>query len=173
MKCESCSVEYGKVEVIQKPEICKSCNTELNLIEFWSNKEIIEDLDFACAQKNPIILVAENCDGIAGFTWGYDLPIEKFRFLTGKTNNANYMDEISVRGDKRIKGVGSILVKNYIKALVDKQKNELVLRTDKRNPASMALFKKLDLTPIIDDKIIGNAVYDPNYPDRIYLKRKI
>jgi GNAT superfamily N-acetyltransferase len=174
MKCVSCSVEYGRQELNTRQEDCKKCNQPLNLVEFWSDAEIVEDLGFALAQPDPIVLVAENSDGLAGMTWGYRIPFEKFPFLQGKVPaESSYMDEIAVRGDKRLKGVGTLLGRAYIEAVRQQGLSEIVLRTDERNASSMSLFGKLGLSGIADSESSRGKVYDPQFPNRIYLRREV
>ncbi len=175
MKCTSCGVEYGKEEVnkLRKGE-CKKCNQPLNLVEFWSDSDIIDDLGFALTQPNSIVLVAENSEGISGFTWGYRIPISKFRFLEGKIDDrSSYMDEIAVRADKRLRGVGTRLGKEYIEAVRQQGLAEVVLRTDERNTSSIALFRKLGFSGIVDIKNPSRSIYDPQFPSRVYLRRGV
>ena len=82
------------------------------------------------------------------------------------------MDEIAVRADKRVKGVGTALCKAYLKQAQNLNMREVVLRTDQRNTASMKLFSKNGFEPIPDDGIRG-AVYDPAFENRIYLKNNL
>jgi GNAT superfamily N-acetyltransferase len=174
MKCISCGIEYGRQELNTRQEDCKKCNQPLNLIEFWSDAEIVEDLEFALAQPNPVVLVAENSDGLAGMTWGYRLPLEKFPFLQGKVSaESSYMDEIAVRGDKRLKGIGTLLGRVYIEVVKQQRLSEVVLRTDERNASSMSLFGKLGFSGIVDYESSRGQVYDPKFPNRIYLRREV
>jgi len=174
MKCVSCGVEYGRQELNTRQEDCKKCSQPLNLVEFWSDTEIVEDLEFALAQPNPIVLVAEDSNGLAGMTWGYRISLEKFPFLEGKIPaESNYMDEIAVRGDKRLKGVGKLLGREYIKAVRQQGLSDVVLRTDERNISSMSLFRKLGFSGIADSESLRGKVYDPQFPNRIYLRREL
>jgi len=181
------NVEYTLMQVIY--DNCKNCGIDImaeiaiqtsygdymvptdKIIPYWSEKEIKNDLDFALSQDKPIILVAESVSKLSGFTWGYKLPIEKFPFLEGKvSNNSNYMDEIAVNGESRIKGTGTALGMKYINTCKMQNIEQIVLRTDERNNASMALFKRLGFKPIISN---GLSVYDPEYPQRIYLALEV
>ncbi len=158
-KCPECGINYGLLEVNQSSLYCKKCNKKINFIEFWSSEDIEKDLEFALSQQNSIVLVAENTDGLEGFSWGYQIPFDKFPFLTCKINSeSNYMDEIAVRGNKRKRGIGLRLCKEYINKV---RAPEIVLRTDRRNLASMTLFKK--------SGFLSLDIYDPQYTDRIYL----
>jgi len=144
MKCITCGREYGINQVPNVGAICKKCENPLELEEFWSSKDIQQDLEFAISQPCPLILVAENDDGLCGFTWGYQLPFEKFPFLDGKIiENSSYMDEIAVRGNKRLKGIGMTLGREYLQTASNQSLDSVVLRTDETNVASMTLFKKL------------------------------
>ncbi|MBI4144452.1 GNAT family N-acetyltransferase [Candidatus Woesearchaeota archaeon] len=163
LKCSFCSVEYGKKEAIG--ETCKKCKRKTVLIEYWSNAEIIKDLEYAIAQPEPIVLVAE-LKNLAGFTWGYKIPPEKFPFLkTLVPENAVYMDEVAVRSEMRQKGIG----KKLCIAFLETAKKPVVLRTDERNTASMALFARTGFVPVLTQ---GKPVKDPEYPNRIYLWRQ-
>lgn len=175
MKCVSCGVEYGRQEVSKLDGgNCKKCSQPLNLVEFWSEAEVVSDLEFALAQPNSIVLVAENYDGLTGFTWGYKIPFEKFPFLKGKIPaESSYMDEIAVRGDKRLRGMGTLLGRDYIEAVRKQGLSEVVLRTDERNVSSIALFGKLGFSGILDSENPRGKIYDPQFPNRIYLRRKV
>jgi len=170
LKCSNCGVEYGRYEAAN--EKCKKCEKPLHMIEFWSNSDIIADLEFALNQPNPIVLVAELGSELAGMSWGYKIPFDKFPFLKGKIPaESSYMDEIAVRGDRRRIGIGKALGRAFIEA--SKNLSEVVLRTDERNPASIALFKRLGFSAIPDPKNPRGLVYDQQYPNRIYLRSEV
>ena len=174
MKCSSCGVNYGKRELQMPRRSCKKCDNLLVLREFWSFQEIEEDLESGRSQRNPIVLVADKGKELAGFTWGYQLPLEKFPFLAGKVpKETNYMDEIAVTGSKREKGIGTALGLSYLELAQKQRMLEVVLRTDERNEASMGLFKKLGFMSIPDAESARGNIYDPNYSDRIYLRRRL
>lgn len=161
-KCSKCGASYGIFEINLDLKYCKKCNEKLELVEFWSSEDIKQDLEFALSQKNPIVLVAENSEGLEGFCWGYQMPFEKFPFLIGKCDmDSNYMDEIAVKSNKRRKGIGLSLCKEY---LFRTDSNEIVLRTDNRNSASMSLFRKAGFLSL--------NIYDPQYSYRVYLSLK-
>jgi ribosomal protein S18 acetylase RimI-like enzyme len=165
-KCTACEVEYGIKESEIAGKKCKKCESPLELVDFWSSEEIVQDLEFALSQPNTVVLVAENTQGLAGFIWGYKLPLDKFPFLQGKVGPSTiYIDEIAVRGDKRLRGVGTMLGKAFLEAAKAQSIAESTLRTDERNPASIALFKKLGFEEI--------GVSDPEYPNRVYMKKVI
>ncbi|MBW3002660.1 GNAT family N-acetyltransferase [Candidatus Woesearchaeota archaeon] len=162
-KCSACEVEYGIKESERAGNACKKCDSPLELVDFWSSEEIIQDLEFALSQPNQLVLVAENSNGIAGFTWGYRLPFEKFPFLEGKINPSTlYIDEIAVRGDKRLRGVGTRLGQAFLESAKAQSLEEATLRTDERNPASIALFRKLGFREM--------RIYDPEFPSRVYMR---
>lgn len=142
-----------------------------NLVEFWSDEDIKDDLDYAMSQNNTIALVLESNNEVLGFTWGYDLPLEKFPFLEGKVKNASYMDEIAVRPDARNRGIGYLLGGNFLELAKELGSSQIVLRTDERNEASMNLFRSLRFSPIPDPDNPRGNVYDPEFENRIYLKR--
>jgi len=166
MKCVFCNENYGIKEAYQNPVECKKCGNPLALIEFWSKKEIKADLDFAFSQKKPIVIVAEKDGLLIGTVWGYILPIEKFPFLNSIiSQNSNYIDEIAIHRSHRRKGIGEALGKEYLKRAIQNGDDELVLRTDRNNEASMGLFKKLGFE--------NTSISDPQYPLRLYLRKKL
>jgi len=135
--------------------------------EQWTEEQVCEDLQFAQKQKNPIIVVASLENRLLGFSWGYDLPIDKFQFLRGYVNpDANYMDEIAVEQNSRRKGIATEITISY---LLEVKSSQVILRTDRRNKASMALFKNFGFKPVKDKD--NNDVYDPKFKERIYLKK--
>jgi ribosomal protein S18 acetylase RimI-like enzyme len=163
--CKKCNIDIQPI--IERISAETYARTSPNLVPYWSTEDIKKDLDFAQSQNQPLILVAEKENKLIGFTWGYKTPLEKFPFLEGIiSSNSNYMDEIAVSGDSRIKGIGTTICQEYIKTCAEQGIEEIVLRTDERNTASMALFKKQGFKPLIKNRY---AVYDPEYPQRIYL----
>lgn len=180
--------ECGKPK---KNTYCKKCGTDLtafiqpivggsyastseDFVPYWSYEDITNDLEYAKSKQDTIILVAETGDELIGFTWGYKLPLEKFPFLKGNIKGkASYIDEIAVNGDKRQRNIGTLLGRNYLETAEKQGMLEVVLRTDERNVASMALFKKLGFSDIPDLENPRLKVYDPEFPDRIYLKKEL
>jgi len=133
--------------------------------ESWDADEVGQDLDYALSQESPIVLVAKNSE-LVGFTWGYRLKLENFNWLTGRvSDNTAYMDEIAVKTGSRLKGVGTLLGNRFLDLAAKQGLSEVVLRTDERNDASMALFRKLGFRQL--------GVRDPRYPERIYLGREV
>jgi len=176
MKCCSCGVNYGKREAGMPKRNCKQCAKPLVLREFWSFRDIENDLVSGLSQKNPIALVADNGKGLVGFTWGYQLSLEKFPCLAGKVQEeASYMDEVAVRRTRRQKGMGTALGLQYLEIAKQQGMLEVVLRTDERNKASMSLFRKLGFREIPDSNNPRGKVYDPDpeYQNRVYLRREL
>jgi len=137
--------------------------------ENWSFDEVVEDLNLGLNSEGSIVLVAEYENQLLGFTWGYNLPLEKFSFLESLvSSNSSYMDEIAVMPFARIKNIGSTLCQEYFKSVSDAGLDSVVLRTDIRNEASMALFKKNGFTPVVNS---SESVYDPIEEKRIYLEK--
>ena len=133
--------------------------------ERWSRQEVIKDLDYALCQRNPLVLVALVGGELVGFTWGYSVPFEEFPFLRGNVGqNTVYMDEIAVDPTARRMGVGRRLCNTFtqISAVAFE---EIVLRTDESNFASMSLFASLEFS------MIGKI--DERYPSRPYLKKEL
>ena len=185
-KCSACGINYGREEVARRPDTCKNCQSpftlgKLVLEEFWTAKEITNDLENALSAECPIVLVAESEGLLVGFTWGYLLPFDKFPFLNGLTNKrSNYMDEIAVRGDTRIRGIGTALGKEYLRQVQEQGMIDAVLRTDCRNTASVTLFEKIGYSRMrVGCGLLGSehgtsrVLSDPEYPYRIYFKRRM
>jgi ribosomal protein S18 acetylase RimI-like enzyme len=186
---EAESFEYPVDSAGEMIKSCKKCGTDMSagfggcdpywqtpnsLVPFWSDTDIQADLEFALSQEKPIALVAGNCIDMLGFTWGYQLSMEKFSFLNGIVRpDACYMDEIAVTAGDRQKGIGRLLGEEFEESAYQNGMPELVLRTDRRNTASMGLFQKLGYTPVKNAASPDGCMYDPEYPDRIYLAKMV
>ena len=158
--------QYEDRDLSQLIEVYQSAFAEPPWNETWNPEEIKQDLEFAFCEKEPIVLVAETDNILAGFVWGYNLPLEKFPWLANVIkNNANYMDEIAVRGNKRVKGIAKTMGEEYLKCVAGKNLDGVVLRTDIWNSASMALFRRLGFE--------NTGIFDPKYKDRIYLYKEL
>ena len=70
-----------------------------------------------------------------------------------------------MRGNKRLRGVGTMLGSAFLEAAKAQGLREATLRTDERNPASVTLFKKIGFEKM--------GIYDPEFPSRIYMKKVI
>ncbi len=174
MKCSLCGVGYGIKEVETVEDSCKKCGDLLELVEFWSDEGIAKDIEFAMSQPDPIILVAELLGEQAGFTWGYRVPFGNFPFLRGKiSTDASYVDELAVRWDMRSRGVGTLLGTRFLGTVAAQGMREVVLRTDERSAAPMALYRKMGFSAIPDLKSPRGKVYDPEFPNRIYLRKEL
>lgn len=157
---------YKPEDLEQLIGVYKSAFAEPPWNEVWTSEQVIEDLELAFSQEIPIVLVAETQGRLTGFTWGYKIPLEEFPFLKGKVSEqTSYMDEIAVRGGERRRGVGQILGKTYIEKVISQGIEQVILRTDIWNTASMALFRKLGFR--------NTQVFDPEYGDRIYLIKSV
>jgi ribosomal protein S18 acetylase RimI-like enzyme len=167
MRCNFCGINYGVLESQQSTENCKKCESPLQLVPFWSVEDIRADLDFASSQPAATGLVAEVDKKLIGFIWGYRLPFNKFPFLREKvSNDAIYVDDIAVRGDCRLKGIGKSLCVSFLSEVFSPAINssESVLRTDRRNVASMGLFSSVGFKEI--------GITDPKFPFRVYLAKR-
>ncbi len=162
-KCSSCQRGYG-LDALEMSS-CVACGSRL--VDFWSASQVEGDLRDAQQQPNSFVLVAESGEKLVGFTWGYALPVVKFPFLAGRVNDSIYMDEIAVSGTTRLGGIGTALGDVFLREVGRQGKDSAVLRTDERNTASMALFKRLGFRSILDGA--GRVVYDPEFASRIYL----
>lgn len=157
---------YNARDLQQLIEVYQSAFAEPPWNETWTAEQVVEDLELALSQKDPIVLVADEGDRLLGFTWGYRLPLDKFPFLEGKTKlNCSYMDEIAVRGQCRKRGMGRMLGNAYLAEARIQRVDEVALRTDERNEASMTLFKNLGFN------LLG--IRDPQYFSRQYLSKQL
>lgn len=138
--------------------------------EAWSAQAIIDDLRYAQSQPDSIVLVASEKNDVIGFAWGYRIPLEKFPRLRGIAASASYLDEIAIDRTSRCRGVGMALGAAYLRSAAACGSTQSVLRTDERNAASMGLFSRLGYVPL---DAAGKALYDPQYPSRIYLQRSL
>ncbi len=168
-RCKGCGIDLSAITLtIGGPYISK---TNQNFVEFWSALDIKEDLQFAESQPSPIILIAEEKGTLVGFTWGYSLPLSKFPFLSdGVGKNTAYMDEIAVSPEFRKRGIATQLGKEFLDSSYEVGFSDVILRTDERNKASMNLFSSLGFAPVTNS---GRAVYDPKFPNRVYLKKEL
>jgi len=132
----------------------------------FTREEVIDDLESSLTKKGPISLVLENVEGLLGFTWGYDLPIERFSFLKEYNPRlTSYLAEIAVDGSSRERGVGRQLVERYFWEAERLGKKEVILRTDKTNRASMKLFETTGFLPM--------GIIDPQHERRRYLIKQL
>jgi ribosomal protein S18 acetylase RimI-like enzyme len=134
--------------------------------ERWSSKQIIEDMIYALSSKRPIMLVAEVKEVMAGFIWGYELPLNKFPFLNGKIKDACiYLDDIAVNRLSRGFGVGARLLGHFLSEAKRGMFEEVVCRTDIRNKSSMSLFSSFGFSNL--------ETYDPKFGYRPYFKKSL
>jgi ribosomal protein S18 acetylase RimI-like enzyme len=134
---------------------------------FWTDEMVNEDIDFAIRQKDFIgkLAVLLNKYEVVGFTWGYELPIEKFPFLRVVTGGKTfYVDELAVRSGFRRRGIGSTLSKMLMKEAEKLGYDTVVLRTDV-NAVAYVFYKKLGFE--------DTNIRDPQYPQRTYMKKRI
>jgi ribosomal protein S18 acetylase RimI-like enzyme len=141
--------------------------------ETWSNGQVVEDIVFALTSVKPIMLVAEKEEKIMGFVWGYDLPLEKFPFLSGYVpeGRTSYIDEVAVDCGCRKQGMAKLLMSKYAEIAFERGVAKIVARTDVRNEASMALHRSLGFTGMIDRS--SAMIFDPEYKSRVYLELDI
>ncbi len=156
--------------------------TNKDFAEFWSEQDVRADMQLAISQQRTIMLVAESESEsrVSGFTWGYATPLPKpfrffrsrkgrqceFPFLKGRVSrNSVYMDEIAVDPAVRQQGVGRSLCLEFLEIARSMGFEEIVLRTDENNVASMGLFASVGFAEI--------GKVDKRYPTRTYMKRDL
>jgi L-amino acid N-acyltransferase YncA len=177
-KLPECSVQNAEFPVRRADladvplivDIYKNVFAESPWNETWTNGEVVQDMVFALTSVKPIMLIAENENKVAGFVWGYNLPIEKFAFLSGYVpeGKTSYVDEIAVDCKCRKKGMAKLLMSKYAEIASENGITKIVARTDVRNEASMGLHLTLGFTEMVDR---SNAkIFDPEYKTRVYLE---
>jgi ribosomal protein S18 acetylase RimI-like enzyme len=145
--------------------------------EIWGRKAVIEDLKFAMCRVGVVALLAdvEQTDQIAGFTWGYKLPVSKFPFLkeywSANMQMVWYIDEVAVDVAYRRKGVGKLLTKSLEVEVALLGAKSICLRTDISNPASMGLYKNLGYLQLLNEN--RKPMMDPRFQSRTYLGKKV
>jgi len=134
--------------------------------ESWTDEAVIEDLQNALKQNNPIILVAEKDGKIVGFRWAYELPMKKFPFLNGKIENGKtmYGDELAVEKEFRGTGIGSAMMQLSFEIAKQAGYNAFVGRTD-QNSQMVQLYKRLGYQEM--------GIQDPQYPNRFYFIKRL
>ncbi len=183
-KCLRCEKEYGReecrrIETGEAPSRCARCSSPLELAEFWSSDGIKGDLGFALSQPDPIVLVAESGGSLAGFSWGYRLPLAKFPFLgawESTTLRPSYMDEIAVSAEARQRGIGTELCIAYMGETKRRGGESVVLRTDKRNASSVGLFRKVGFREIMrpgQQSEPLEVLTDPEFSNRVYFAQRV
>lgn len=178
MKCSSCGIEYGEAEVgaIEKEDDvhCKNCDEPLELEEFWSRKTVKEELEFALAQADSVVLVAEDKDGLAGILWGYRASFEKYPFMKGKVReDANYWDTVAVKRDKRGGGLATLLGKNYLERAKQLGVSQVVGRIREEVEQTHLLVRKFGFSTIPEQRDAGKRVYDPSYHNNLYITKDL
>lgn len=178
LKCSSCGIEYGEAEVgaIEKKDDvhCKKCDEPLGLEEFWSREAVKEELEFALAQADSVVLVAENKDGLAGILWGYRASFEKYPFLKGKVReDANYWDAVAVKSDRRGRGVATLLGENYLERAKQLGVSQVVGRIREEVEQTHLLVKKFGFSTISEQKDPDRRIYDPKYHDNLYITKDL
>ncbi len=176
MKCSSCDIEYGEAEVqaIEREDAqCKKCGKQLELEEFWSRETVKEELEFALASQDSIVLVAEDKDGsLAGILWGYKVSFEKYPFLEGKVReDANYWDTVAVKTGKRGMGVATLLGESYLERAKRLGVPQVVGRICEEVEHTHLMVKKFGFSTIPEQRDPGKRIYDPSYHNNLYLTK--
>ena len=181
-KCTSCKVNYGIKESDNPAENCKKCGKPLKLEDYWTEKDVNEDIAYAKSKEWNSILVADSSTGILGFTWAYNASIEKNMNFLKEAQNIDsskkiiYVDEVATSAKSRGKGVATELEKKLFFRAENAGFEYVILRTDERNTAAMNLYRKLGFERLTYgvSKTNGNKyAYDPEFNSRIYLVKKL
>ena len=164
--CKKCGVDISAKNFGGcRPELI----TSENLVDFWTEDDVKDDLRFCQSQEFPKILVTENQKtyDVIGFCWAYKLPFEKFPFLPNYLEkNSVYIDEILMRRDFRRKGLGEGMLEEVLKSSKENEMRQAILRTLTTSNA-YPLCKKLDF------KDIGRLDKNDMYENRVYLVKDL
>jgi ribosomal protein S18 acetylase RimI-like enzyme len=181
-KCSSCKVNYGIKESNNSAENCKKCGKPLRLEDYWTEKDVNEDINYAKSKEWNSILVADSGGEILGFTWAYNISIEKdMNFLKGAQNIDSskkiiYVDEVATAANSRGKGVATELEKKLFSKAENAGFGYVILRTDEKNTAAINLYKKLGFERLLYGVSENNGskyAYDPEFNSRVYLVKKL
>ncbi len=181
-KCTSCKVNYGIKESDNPAEDCKKCGKPLKLENYWTERDVNEDISYAKSKEWNSILVADSSTGILGFTWAYNIDIEKDMNFLKEAQNIDsskriiYVDEVATSAKSRGKGVATELEKKLFSTAENAGFEYVILRTDERNTAAMNLYMKLGFERLTCgvSKTNGNRyAYDPEFNSRVYLVKRL
>ena len=181
-KCGSCNVNYGVKESNNPVNKCKKCGKPLKLEDYWTEKDVKGDIDYALSKAWNSILVAESDGEILGFTWAYNINIEKDMNFLKEAQNLDrskkiiYVDEVATAAKSRGKGVATSLERNLFSGAENAGFEYVILRTDETNTAAMNLYRKLGFERLLYGVSKNNEakyIYDPEFNSRVYLVKKL
>ncbi|MCW1295311.1 MAG: GNAT family N-acetyltransferase [Candidatus Parvarchaeota archaeon] len=181
-KCSLCKVNYGIKESDNPAENCKKCGKPLKLEDYWTEKDVNEDINYAKSKEWNSVLVADSSNEILGFTWAYKVNLEKDMSFLKKAQNIDcskkiiYVDEVATAANSRGKGVATELEKKLFSRAENAGFEYVILRTDERNTAAMNLYRKLGFEKLrygVSETNTNRYAYDPEFNSRIYLVKKL
>ena len=181
-KCSLCKVNYGIKESNDPAENCKKCSKPLKLEDYWTEKDVSDDISYAKSKEWNSVLVADSGGEILGFTWAYNISIEKdMNFLKGAQNmdcskKTIYVDEVATAANSRGKGVATELEKKLFSKAENAGFEYVILRTDERNIAAINLYRKLGFERLlygVSETNESKYAYDPEFNSRVYLVKKL
>ncbi|MFO7711414.1 MAG: GNAT family N-acetyltransferase [Candidatus Woesearchaeota archaeon] len=149
--CKNCETEYSKPEFLDavNNNQCKDCLEPLNTEEYWKPEDIISNLKGTLSNKEGIVYVAENGQGVVGFVWGNpgypDNREEKLGNIIRP--DSFYLKEIAVSADCQDKGVGSKLAQTFVDEVKERGYNGTYLRTNLKNQPAIHVFRKVGYNP--------------------------
>lgn len=175
MKCGLCGINYGIYESRTAKQSCKKCNGPLKLEEYWSRKDVYDDIGYAMSVDWRRILVAEMNGKLAGFTWGYRMNREKFGFLSesevlSKGGEIMYVDEVATSPDCRNMGIATMLETVLLSEARNSGFSYAVLRTDEKNKSAISVYEKLGFRKM---KASNGELKDPEFTSRIYMAKPL
>ncbi len=154
---------------------CKKCNSRLETEDYWSRKDVSEDIAYAFSRDWKRVLVAEANGKLAGFTWGYRMDRDKFDFLEesdifSEGDRVMYVDEVATAPSSRNSGIATILESVLLSEARTAGMGYAVLRTDEKNKPAIAVYEKLGFRRMEEN---GKELTDPEFPSRIYMAKQL
>lgn len=124
---------------------------------FWTVPEVLQDMNSELRKnqaKGFIALTTNYSSSLEpiGLTWGYGVSLEEMRLISGTAqldhffkgdSRVFYIDELGVKADMRIKGVGLELSRSLIQWAITRGFTTMLLRTDLKATSARVLYSKL------------------------------
>lgn len=102
-------------------------------LSYWSETDYVQEFQ----RKDSIALGAFESIDLLGFIVGHSLAAADGSFSTAEIYN------IGVRPDQQRKGIGQLLMQNFITTALNRGSETIWLETRKRNQAAIDFYQKL------------------------------
>lgn len=146
-KCPSCNTKWGKEDFPDSLQ-CPKCESAPNLVDFWSEEEIIKDFKKQLESPSGVLYIALNSKNeITGFSSGYETTPEELEEHLQLTDLAKwlrnyfpngvhfaYQDEIGVLDSYRGQKIATELFKKRLEDFKASGLDITVLRTKTMPP---------------------------------------